>query len=84
MISNYLMGNGILYNKTQTDNKLNLQAMASKNNQIEELKQLIQDQEVWGSNPYECTLRKPLILRSYVFFMFLKFGEISFRKGENT
>ena len=44
MISNYLMGNGILYNKTQTDNKLNLQAMASKNNQIEELKQLIQDE----------------------------------------
>ena len=44
MISNYLMGNGILYNKTQTDNKLNLQAMASKNNQIEELKQLIQNE----------------------------------------
>ena len=44
MISNYLMGNGILYNKTQTDNKLNLQAMASNNNQIEELKQLIQDE----------------------------------------
>ncbi len=42
MISNYLMGTGVLYNKNKTDiNSLNLKAMANDNNQIEELKQLI-------------------------------------------
>ena len=42
MISNYLMGTGVLYNKNKTDiNTLNLRAMANDNNQIEELKQLI-------------------------------------------
>lgn len=45
MISNYLVGSGILYNKSKTDiNKLNLQAMANDNNQIEELKKLIGDE----------------------------------------
>ncbi len=42
MISNYLMGTGVLYKKNKTDiNTLNLKAMANDNNQIEELKQLI-------------------------------------------
>lgn len=42
MISNYLLGSGILYNKSKTDiNSLNMQAMTNENNQIEELKQLI-------------------------------------------
>jgi len=41
MISNYLLGNGIHYNKSKTDINTNLQAMANENNQIEELKQLI-------------------------------------------
>lgn len=41
MISNYLLGNGIHYNKSKTDTNTNLQAMANENNQIEELKQLI-------------------------------------------
>lgn len=45
MISNYLVGSGILYNKSKTDSsKLNLQAMANNNNEIEELKQLIEEE----------------------------------------
>lgn len=42
MISNYLVGSGILYNKNKTDiNSINMQAMANENDQIKELKQLI-------------------------------------------
>ncbi|MGQ0827892.1 MAG: hypothetical protein ACT4ON_05815 [Bacteroidota bacterium] len=42
MISNYLVGSGILYNKNKTDiNSINMQAMANENDQINELKQLI-------------------------------------------
>ena len=42
MISNYLRGSGILYNKSKTDiNSLDLKGMAEDNNQIEELRQLI-------------------------------------------
>ena len=41
MISNYLMGSGILYDKNKKNNNgLNLQAMANENNQTEELKEL--------------------------------------------
>ncbi|MFY9308615.1 MAG: hypothetical protein WAQ28_06120 [Bacteroidia bacterium] len=42
MISNYLVGSGILYNKNKSDiNSINMQAMANENDQIKELKQLI-------------------------------------------
>lgn len=45
MISNYLMGTGVLYNKSKTDiNKLNVHSMANDNNQIEELKKLIHNE----------------------------------------
>lgn len=45
MISNYLMGSGILYNKIKTEvTPLKMQAMANDNNQIEELKTLINDE----------------------------------------
>lgn len=44
MIENYLMGSGILYNKRNEMNPINLQAMANENNKIEELKDLINDE----------------------------------------
>lgn len=44
MISNYLMGNGILYNKKTQINPLNVRAMANDTNKIEELKSLINDE----------------------------------------
>lgn len=44
MISNYLMGSGILYNKKTEMNPLTLQAMANETNKIEELKSLINDE----------------------------------------
>lgn len=42
MISNYLMGNGILYNKKM--NPLNLKTMANDTNKIEELRGLIKEE----------------------------------------
>ncbi len=44
MIANYLMGSGILYNKKNETNPINLQAMANETNKIEELKSLINDE----------------------------------------
>lgn len=44
MISNYLMGTGILYNKKTEMNPLKMQAMANDNNQIQELRNLISDE----------------------------------------
>lgn len=44
MISNYLIGNGILYNKKTETNHLNVQAMANDTNKIEELKSLINEE----------------------------------------
>jgi hypothetical protein len=45
MISNYLVGSGILYNKNKTDiNSINMQAMTNENDQIKELKQLINEE----------------------------------------
>lgn len=44
MISNYLMGSGILYNKKTEINPIKLQAMANDTNKIEELKNLIGDE----------------------------------------
>jgi len=42
MISKYLMGSGILYNKNKTDNnELNLQQMARNSERIEEARKLI-------------------------------------------
>ncbi|MBI2271039.1 MAG: hypothetical protein HYU69_11905 [Bacteroidetes bacterium] len=42
MISKYLMGSGILYNKNKTDyNELNLQQMARNSERIEEVRKLI-------------------------------------------
>ena len=50
MIVNYLVGSGILYNKNKKDNNpKNLQAMATDDNRIEELKQLI-DMELKDCN----------------------------------
>ncbi|MFY9308582.1 MAG: hypothetical protein ACSLE0_07625 [Chitinophagaceae bacterium] len=44
MISNYLMGNGILYNKKTEMNPIKMQAMANDNKQIDELRTLINDE----------------------------------------
>lgn len=44
MISNYLMGNGILYNKKNEMNPLNLTTMVNDTNKIEELRGLINDE----------------------------------------
>jgi hypothetical protein len=45
MISNYLVGSGILDNKNKTDiNSINMQAMTNENDQIKELKQLINEE----------------------------------------
>lgn len=44
MISNYLMGSGILYNKKNESTPMNLKTMANETNKIEELKNLIGDE----------------------------------------
>lgn len=45
MITNYLLGNGILYNKKQNQMEANdLKAMASDNEKLKELKLLIRDE----------------------------------------
>lgn len=44
MISNYLMGSGILYNKKTEINPIKMQAMANDNKQIDELRSLINDE----------------------------------------
>ncbi len=44
MISNYLMGSGILYNKNRTEETQKTQAMANDVNQVAELKKLINEE----------------------------------------